>query len=387
LVRFNLLSPHLPGFSFNLWWAIVTRFLAGLLNGNLGVVKSYLAMITTRHNQARAFGLLGLAWGGGSMLGSSLGGFTARPAVTWPEIFGPGDLFSIFPYLLPNLITALFLTAGLISAIVYLPEPESLITSINPKSTTAHSDSEISETEELTPIWKQPQPLLACGSYIQLGLCFILFEEAIPLWLTSTIPSGGLSFSPPQIGVFLMQIGAWFLFHQVVFYRYIPEKIGLLPTHRLGILLMIPVVLLTPLVNRLAFDPAAMWAGLCAVGFGHALADCCAFASVMVLINNSVLPQQFGEANGIAQMGVALVRAVGPAAGLFLFFQTLPFLLPFLPIFGIVLKFFRWPDVCLEPYERTIVSVQPLVLVLRPSGDAAFIILLLFLPFEGPEHA
>lgn len=65
----------------------------------------------------------------------------------------------------------------------------------------------------------------------------------------------------------------------------------------------------------MAEDITKVWVGLVALGFGQAFADACAFSSVMVFINNSVDSRQLGEANGIGQAGVALVRAIGPAAG------------------------------------------------------------------------
>lgn len=37
----------------------------------------------------------------------------------------------------------------------------------------------------------------------------MLFEELVPLWFTSTRASGGLDFSPPQIGLFLLIMGTF----------------------------------------------------------------------------------------------------------------------------------------------------------------------------------
>lgn len=298
------------GFSWNLPWAITARFLAGVLNGNLGVAKSYLGAITTADNQARAFGLLSLAWGAGSLLGPSIGGFTARPAVSWPHVFGPDHLFSKFPYLLPNLITSVVVSLGLVLAILCLPEPEIKLTRV-----TDDTSSDESVVEKLPSVWRQPQALLACGVYIQLGFCFILFEETYPLWLTSTIASGGLAFTTSQIGLAMLQIGAWFLIVQLFIYPQIPHRIGMMNTHRLGVLIMIPVALTTPFINLVAHDQVLIWVCLVAIGFGQAFADACAFSTGMVFVNNSVDPRQFGEVNGIGQTGVALVRAIGPAIG------------------------------------------------------------------------
>jgi hypothetical protein len=49
---------------------------------------------------------------------------------------------------------------------------------------------------------------LFCENFCNsVGFLYVLFEELIPLWFTSTRHSGGLDFSPPQIGLFLLIMG------------------------------------------------------------------------------------------------------------------------------------------------------------------------------------
>ncbi len=88
-------------------------------------MKTYLGEITNSSNQARAFGLIGLMWGLGGVVGSLVGGVCARPATKWPSVFGPEGPLSIFadyPYLLPNLIASSATFVGLIVTIIYLKE-------------------------------------------------------------------------------------------------------------------------------------------------------------------------------------------------------------------------------------------------------------------------
>jgi len=63
--------------------AVITRSLSGLLNGNIGVVKTYLGEITDSTNQSRAFGLVGLVSGLGQIVGATLGGLAVRPSRTY----------------------------------------------------------------------------------------------------------------------------------------------------------------------------------------------------------------------------------------------------------------------------------------------------------------
>lgn len=51
-------------------WALAARALHGLLNGNLGVCKTYLKEITDETNQSRAFSFLGVTFSIGVILGN-----------------------------------------------------------------------------------------------------------------------------------------------------------------------------------------------------------------------------------------------------------------------------------------------------------------------------
>jgi hypothetical protein len=55
-----------------LYNATKSRFLAGALNGNIGVTKSMLAEMTDETNIARAFSLLPLTWAMGAIVGCEL---------------------------------------------------------------------------------------------------------------------------------------------------------------------------------------------------------------------------------------------------------------------------------------------------------------------------
>ena len=73
-------STAVFGFASNLWTAISIRFIAGILNGNIGVVKTFIGLITDETNEAQAFGVLALCWGGGGIIGPFLGGMLSEPA-------------------------------------------------------------------------------------------------------------------------------------------------------------------------------------------------------------------------------------------------------------------------------------------------------------------
>ena len=63
------------GFSTSFTQALLARTAAGLLNGNVGVIRTMVAeMVVERAHQARAFSVMPFVWSAGSILGPVLGG-------------------------------------------------------------------------------------------------------------------------------------------------------------------------------------------------------------------------------------------------------------------------------------------------------------------------
>ncbi|KAG0038253.1 hypothetical protein BGZ82_000697 [Podila clonocystis] len=110
------------GLSKSLAWAIVSRSMCGLLNGNVGVAKSMLGEIADPSNQSQAFSIFGFAWGIGMIVGPVLGGYLANPAKNFPETFGNWQFFIDYPYFLPCLVAASGGVVGFIVGYFFLEE-------------------------------------------------------------------------------------------------------------------------------------------------------------------------------------------------------------------------------------------------------------------------
>lgn len=96
------------GMSNNVWICFVSRFLHGLVNGNIGVMKSYLSANTDDSNRARAFSLLPLSFGIGLTIAPLIGGTLSQPPIRWEA----------FPYLMPMAVISLF--QGLTAIMIFL---------------------------------------------------------------------------------------------------------------------------------------------------------------------------------------------------------------------------------------------------------------------------
>lgn len=105
------------GFCRTLWQAILVQAFMGFVNGNSGVVSTCLGEITDRSNQSRAFTYLPVVYGIGGITGPIVGGLL---------VFYKNPLNNSqpnpYPYLLPNLFSAVVLAVDLIVCMIFLEE-------------------------------------------------------------------------------------------------------------------------------------------------------------------------------------------------------------------------------------------------------------------------
>ncbi|KAK3323483.1 major facilitator superfamily domain-containing protein [Cercophora scortea] len=120
------LSVLIFGFSPNLGVALFARALGGFLNGNIGVLQTTVAeLVTVKEHQPRAYAVMPLVWCLGSIIGPMIGGALAKPVETLPSIFSPDSIWDRFPYLLPNLFSAICVFMGVIIGLLFLEETHS----------------------------------------------------------------------------------------------------------------------------------------------------------------------------------------------------------------------------------------------------------------------
>ena len=116
-------AAFLFGFSPNFVMAVISRFLWGFLNGNIGVSKTYMSEITDDTNNARGMALFAVVGGVGRTIGPMLGGFLSEPARLYPNVF-KDTIFETFPYALPNFIIAI--NCLIVGTVAYFELPETL---------------------------------------------------------------------------------------------------------------------------------------------------------------------------------------------------------------------------------------------------------------------
>lgn len=123
------------GFGKSIGWLFFWRALAGIANGNVGIMRTVTAeIVKERRFQTKAFLLLPLVFNSGMVASLALGGILADPVVNLPGLFGPDGVLNWggeksgvgwmvqYPFALPALMNALVLGAVLVLAISGLRE-------------------------------------------------------------------------------------------------------------------------------------------------------------------------------------------------------------------------------------------------------------------------
>lgn len=90
----------------------------------VGIIRTMVAeMVPERELQPRAFSIMPLVWSLGSVVGPAFGGFFAKPAEQYPDVFGDMPFFKKYPYALPNLLATVFFLISAASATFFLKVP------------------------------------------------------------------------------------------------------------------------------------------------------------------------------------------------------------------------------------------------------------------------
>lgn len=78
------------GFSNALWLVFVARVIDGVTAGNLSLAQAYVADVTEPENRAKSFGIIGIAFGIGFLLGPALSGYLSQIGLHIPIFVAAG---------------------------------------------------------------------------------------------------------------------------------------------------------------------------------------------------------------------------------------------------------------------------------------------------------
>ncbi|KAI0291899.1 MFS general substrate transporter [Multifurca ochricompacta] len=311
-----------------------SRSLNGALNGNIGVIKSILAEITDPASLPQVYAYMPISWSAGGALGPTIGGSLSRPADRFPNTFGNSGFLKKYPYFLPCAVAATFSAFAWVFTLSFLqetvPSPITFRSLLKNGSRPPQSSSvsELDDAEKPYPLRRlmTRRVLVSVINYGTLSLVDIAYRAIQPLFFSTPIDSGGLGLAPPAIGKILASFGILNGVFQVTCFARAHALWGTKKIFVGGMLCAIPMFALFPVMNALARAHGVGLVVYLAVALqvvsslGLSLAYGCIFLYISAASPNRA---SLGATNGLAQLLVSIMRAIGPAATASLFSLSL----------------------------------------------------------------
>lgn len=385
----TLISSLLFGLSKSIPQAIAARCMSGLLNGNVGIMRTFVAeIVPEKHLQPRAFSLMPLVWAVGSIFGPVIGGYLADPVKNYPQYFSPGGFFSNYPYALPNFFNTVLFTLSVTIGFLFLEEPlealkndrdigrelgQRVVSLFSRKPHHHHKiDREEFDEDETTPLFtadeedgrcppstktipkhhlKPPalhealtkQSILNIAAYGFLALQSVSYDQMLPVYMSfptvTHLPQprnplkyfGGFGLSSSEIGSILSAFGFFAMFNQFFIFPPITRRYGPMNCLRVSLGLYPLVYFLSPfaVILKEEFRRPFLYSLVFIKNVGGIFSFPC---SAILLTNSAPSLRVLGTLNGIATAVASLGRAIGPTiAGIaFSYGQKIDYLvLPF----------------------------------------------------------
>jgi MFS family permease len=375
------------GFSRSFTSALIFRMMAGGLNGNVGVMRTMISeIIKEKKFQSRAFLLLPMCFNIGVVVGPILGGFLADPIESFPGMFGDNSILGgkngvswmrTFPYALPNLVNAVFITGSALSVVLGLDETHRAFrnkpddygrrlgkrigalfakkdryeyTQLDPDLSAQNTSTSIEmdwprapttrpETEApLTKVDSTPEKLpfrkiftsnvlytllahflLAFHISSFNALIFILLPAPRSANTNAHLPfsfTGGLGLSTEHVGLATAIIGIIGFPLQISSYPLINAKLGTLKCYRVFLPFSPIAYTLLPFLTLLPDKAYLIWPCLTAVLALQVISRTFTLPGAIILVNNSAPdPSVLGTIHGFAQSVSSAARTLGPVLG------------------------------------------------------------------------
>ncbi|KAF8630793.1 hypothetical protein AX15_002723 [Amanita polypyramis BW_CC] len=315
----NALSMICFGISRTFTTLVISRCLCGLLNGNIGVMKSVMGELLDTTNRVEGFSLLPAVWSVGATIGPMMGGALSRPHERFPAYFG-GQFWKEYPYFLSCLGAAIFVFISFLLTLLFFEE--TLPKYYRPP----HSSSVYTTTEESKPLPLRQlltyPVIMSVSNYVILAFIEIMFIILVPLFMAMPIEIGGLGCSPMVIGYVLGALGAYIGLFQWFFFAKLVRRFGEKRIFIMGLLTFVLNSTLLPLTSIVARQAGVTWVVWSLLAFSLSLfpiMDMCYSCIFIYIIASSPNKNSLGATNGISQTIVSIARAIGPALATSLF--------------------------------------------------------------------
>ncbi len=181
-----------------LWMVFLGRILDGLTAGNLSLAQAYIADVTAPEQRARAFGVIGVAFGLGFLVGPAISGWLAHYNYTWP-LYGAATLSA----------------TSILATLTLLPRPEAPVEP-GPLRGSLRGEPGVGPSEPPLPggqrlgllqwgryvgFFRRPELGGVLGKFFLFGLSFALFTSGFALFAERRmVTAAGAPYGPREVG-------------------------------------------------------------------------------------------------------------------------------------------------------------------------------------------
>lgn len=335
------------GFVQDYAMAVIIRFGIGLFAPLSVVTKTCVSEVCPESKQAGAMSSYSMIWLTSSVVGSVVGGVLVNPKSTGIAPSGP---LADYPFLLPNLITAIVAFCAFLGVFIWLEETLTVKKAREAaiRQTLLKSHPEM-ESQPLTykDLVKDKVIVLAVSIYGINSFCSTAYFELFPLWCYAKKSNGGLDFEPLEIGYALAASNLTLVIFQRWLFRKMVAKKGYLWNVLCGSLFQAPSIFIIPWISY-SDNVYGIWIYIIGASMIWYFLSFQVLTAQFVMTNNCVLKSERGKLNGLCMMAGSFSRAIAPLFMGILFARTatsgLPFPLNYTFCFNMisVLCLFMW---------------------------------------------
>jgi DHA1 family tetracycline resistance protein-like MFS transporter len=166
----------ITAFAPNLWVLFLARAIDGLTAGNLSIAQAYIADVTRPEERAKSFGLIGIAFGLGFLIGPAVSGVLAG-----------------FDYRLPIFAAAALSATSIATTWLLLP-------AVTPVRNGAQRRLSLFDRQSYAGYFQHPTLASRLYQFALFGLGFAIFVAGLPLVLERRLTWNGHPFGPQEVG-------------------------------------------------------------------------------------------------------------------------------------------------------------------------------------------
>ena len=259
----------------------ISRALDGITGGNISVAQAAIADVSKPRDKAKNFGLVGMAFGLGFILGPFIGGILSDPSV-----------FSFFKATTPFYFAAILTSLNILSVIVFLPETNKYR---NIKAKVRLNQS----IHNILKAFTYPDIRLLFSTIFLFIAGFTFFTSFFGVFLIVQF-----NYTQSQIGNFFAYLGIWIALTQGGITRYLSDKVSSHKVVRIGLFGMGIALLLF-------FFPKMAWQLFLVAPF-FAVFNGLVQANMTAIVSSAATAEVQGEMLGINASIRALAQAVPP---------------------------------------------------------------------------